>query len=93
MLFAVMCSISLDYRNWFVHDNPWPIRLTGRQLRVAFADGGPIETEVVDAIIRLLQEEDTWMYKEAGCNERQWRQPVATMLCRKYMSPHLPTIV
>ena len=49
MLFAVMCSMSLDYRNWFVHDNPWPIRLTGRQVRVAFADGGPIEIEVVDA--------------------------------------------
>ena len=59
--------------DWFVHDKPWPIMLTGRALWIAFAKEGPIGSDIFDAIIKLLQEEDESMYKEAGCNERQWR--------------------
>lgn len=57
-------------RDWFVHDKPWPIMLTGRALWIAFAKEGPIGSDIFDAIIKLLQEEDASMYKEAGCNER-----------------------
>ena len=68
-----MCLSCSRCRIWFAHDRPWPIRLTGRDLWIAFAMEGPIGTSIVDAMIRLVQEEDTAMYKDAGCNERQWR--------------------
>ena len=60
-------------RYWFDHDEPWPIKLSGQELQNAFSEGGQVQTEVFDAIIRLLQVEDTIMYSEAGCEHQQWR--------------------
>lgn len=62
---------SAPNRIWFNHDDPWPLTLTGQQLWKAFVGEVPITTEIVDAIIRLLQEEDPLMYKDCGCDERQ----------------------
>ena len=56
-----------------MHDKPWTIKLIGRELWMAFVKRGPISTELFDAITRLLQEEDATMYRDSGCQERQWR--------------------
>ncbi|XP_039774929.1 uncharacterized protein LOC120642275 isoform X3 [Panicum virgatum] len=51
---------------WFEHDDPWTIRLTGYELWKGFVQSVPITTEIFDAIVRLLQEEDTSMYKDVA---------------------------
>ena len=60
-------------RDWFVHDIPWTIKIKGRDLWTDFVVPGAITMETFDAIIRLLQEQDTLMYKDANCNHRQCR--------------------
>ena len=60
-------------RTWFHHEDPWAVRLTGVELKSAFVKPGNISTNIFDAIIRLLQEEDTTMYKLCRCDQQQWR--------------------
>lgn len=60
-------------RTWFHHEDPWAISLTGVELKSAFVKPGNISTNIFDAIIMLLQEEDTTMYKLCGCDQQQWR--------------------
>jgi len=68
-------------RTWFHHEDPWAISLTGVELKSAFVKPGNITTNIFDAIIRLLQEEDTTMYKLCRCDQQQWRHLLPKFLC------------
>ncbi|CAL4976186.1 unnamed protein product [Urochloa decumbens] len=60
-------------RVWLKLEQPKLLEITGAQLQCSFRDDAAIGCAVLSAVVRLLQQEETSMYKKHGSNEKHWR--------------------
>jgi len=70
------CRIDLTHsvcRFWIEHDVPRQIKIKGAVLQDQFREDGVIRSEIFCAMVRHLQNLDASMYRNSGCDHKQWR--------------------
>jgi len=51
---------------WIVHNNPWPIEVTGESIRSQFVCGGSLKPDICNLMMRLFLELDDKIYLNSG---------------------------